>query len=259
MADGAGLPTGDVPIGDSDSVTIPNYRLLAANDLQSSRDPERSRARLHEAVLGQMTVEGPDGAERGTVEPAVVQRESDPDDLHGQAARRWILQQLDLHGAALADRTTTPGHLTGSALVIDPTMNNVLLMLHAKLGRWLQPGGHADGDHELAGVALKEATEETGIDGLRVLLPAVDLDVHRIPRRGAEDEHLHLDLRFVVVAPPGSQPVANHESRDLRWVPISDVPSLTTEAGLLRLVDRGIKALERFSSDRPEWHRIPFG
>lgn len=227
--------------GDPRSVSASTYRILRAGDLDISGDPERSRLRLTEAILDRPEhVDGDDATA-----------------LHGEPARRFILGLLDRHGAALADRSTIPAHLTGSALVIDPTTRRVILMLHAKLGRWLQPGGHADGDHELAGVALREATEETGIDELSVVVPAIDLDVHLIPSRGAEPEHLHLDLRFVVLAPPGARPVSNHESHDLRWVPAADVASLTEESGLLRLVARGISALDCFSSDQPEWHRNP--
>jgi 8-oxo-dGTP pyrophosphatase MutT (NUDIX family) len=159
------------------------------------------------------------------------------------AARSEVLDLLDEHGPALADRTTAPAHLTGSALVLDAAGERVLVLLHAKLRRWLQPGGHADGDHELAGVALREATEETGIDGLRVLVPAVDLDVHRVDHGDALGEHLHLDLRFVVVAPPGSVASGNHESTALRWVDPADLPELTGEVGLPRLAAAGRAAL----------------
>ena len=132
--------------------------------------------------------------------------------------RRQTLTLLDAHGASLADRDTAPGHLTGSALVVDHAGERVLLILHAKLARWLQPGGHADGDHELAGVALKEATEETGIEGLRVMVPAIDLDIHEVGHGDPTGAHLHLDLRFLVVAPAGAVARGNHESTDLRWV-----------------------------------------
>ena len=106
-------------------------------------------------------------------------------------------------------------------------------MLHAKLGRWFQPGGHADGDGDLPGVAWREATEETGIAGLRVVVPAVDLDIHEVgPPHGP---HLHLDVRYLVVAPPGAVPVGNHESLDLRWATYDELPSFGVDDGLLRL------------------------
>ena len=155
-----------------------------------------------------------------------------------------MLDLLSRHGPSLARRDTAPGHLTGSALVVDPTGERFLLLLHAKLRRWLQPGGHADGDNELAGVALKEATEETGIADLAVLVPAVDLDIHAVDHGDELGEHLHLDLRFVVVAPPGAREQGNHESLGLRWVTRDELASVADEEGLLRLADAGLTALE---------------
>ena len=151
---------------------------------------------------------------------------------------------LDEHGAELADRTTAPGHLTASALVMDAAGDRMVVLLHTKLRRWLQPGGHADGDHELAGVALREASEETGIEGLRVLLPAVDLDVHEVDHGDALGRHLHLDLRFVVVAPGGAVEQGNHESLDLRWVTPEELVGLADEPGLVRLARAGLDALD---------------
>jgi 8-oxo-dGTP pyrophosphatase MutT (NUDIX family) len=153
-----------------------------------------------------------------------------------------VLALLDEHGAALADRTTAPGHLTGSALVVDATGTRVVVLLHTKLRRWLQPGGHADGDMELAAVALREATEETGIDGLRVLVPAIDLDLHEVDHGDALGNHLHLDLRFVVVAPPGAVIEGNHESLELRWVTMGELEDLADEEGLVRLARAGLAA-----------------
>ena len=145
-----------------------NPCLLAADDprLVRSRDPLRSAARIREAELS------------GDRELEVRDR---------------VLALLADHGETLADRTTSVGHLTGSALVLDSTAQRTLLMLHTKLDRWLQPGGHADGDHELAGVALKEATEETGIVGLRVRVPAIDIDIHSVDHGDDLGEHLHLE------------------------------------------------------------------
>lgn len=140
-----------------------------------------------------------------------------------------------------AERTCTEGHLTGSALVVDATGTRTLLMLHTKLGRWFQPGGHADGNANLAAVALREATEETGIAGLRVALPAIDVDVHRVePPR--EEPHLHLDTRYLVVAPPGSTEQGNEESQDLRWVDEAGLDGLAppVDHSTRRLVRRGL-------------------
>lgn len=139
-------------------------------------------------------------------------------------------------------RTCRPGHLTGSALVVDSAGANTLLMLHAKFGRWLQPGGHADGDANLAAVALREATEETGIDGLLIWPQPLHLDIHEVDPPG-EDPHLHFDVRFLVRAPAGAQPQGNHESRDLRWVPMGGLADFDCDAGLVRLAQLGADAL----------------
>lgn len=192
-------------------------RLLDASDpvLARSRDPRRAAQHLAAARLA---------------------------DPHQRAERDRVLALLDQHGASLADRTTAPGHLTGSALVVDAAGERVVVLLHTKLRRWLQPGGHADGDTELAGVALREASEETGIVGLRVLVPAVDLDVHSVDHGDALGRHLHLDLRFVVVAPPDAVIVGNHESLALRWVTLPELEELADEEGLVRLARAGLAA-----------------
>ena len=137
-------------------------------------------------------------------------------------------------------RTCLSGHLTGSALVVDPSRGHTLLMLHRKLSRWFQPGGHADGDANLLAVALKEAAEETGISGLMVATPAIDLDVHEVP--APEGDHLHLDLRFLVRAPAGADAPGNHESLELRWVDEAALDGLDPplDAGTVRLVRRGL-------------------
>ena len=159
------------------------------------------------------------------------------DDDLGDRYRRLI----DSHPDA-CQRTCRPGHLTGSALVVDSTGAKTLLMLHAKLGRWLQPGGHADGDANLAAVALREATEETGIDGLRIWPQPLHLDIHKVDPPG-EDAHLHYDVRFLVRAPADAEPKPNHESRDMRWVPLDALADLISDPGLFRLAELGAQRL----------------
>lgn len=165
---------------------------------------------------------------------------ADLDDALAAEHRDTILDFFLDHPDA-ADRTCTVGHLTGSALVVDATGTRTLLMLHRQLGRWFQPGGHADGDANLAAVALREATEETGIEGLRVALPAIDVDVHLVEPH-AEEPHLHLDTRFLVVAPSGAHEHANEESLALCWVDEAGLDALDppVDAGTRRLVGRGL-------------------
>jgi len=120
-------------------------------------------------------------------------------------------------------RELAAGHLTGSAWLVDRVGTRVLLTHHRKLDRWLQPGGHADGDPDLAAVALREATEESGLQGLAVEPAIFDLDRHWIPARGVESAHWHYDLRFVVRATGSEDFVVSGESHALAWRPVRDV------------------------------------
>ncbi len=147
---------------------------------------------------------------------------------------------LAAHPDALL-RTCLSGHLTASALVLDARGERLLLLRHRKLDRWLQPGGHADGDANLAGVAWREATEETGIAGLAVSVPAIDLDVHVIPESKVP-QHLHLDVRFLVLAPRDAQVMGNEESTALRWVRFDELDAYSPDAGLRRLAAVGRRA-----------------
>ncbi len=157
-----------------------------------------------------------------------------------EATRAAMVAFLDAHPDALL-RTCAPGHLTGSAMVVDATAARVLVLLHRKLQRWLQPGGHLDGEANLAASALREATEETGISGLRVALPAIDLDIHRVAPPN-EPAHDHLDVRYLVVAPPDATVTGNHESLGLRWVTLEELLDLAPDPNLVRLATNALAA-----------------
>jgi 8-oxo-dGTP pyrophosphatase MutT (NUDIX family) len=164
-----------------------------------------------------------------------------PGDPSHEAHRARMREFLADHPDALG-RTCEAGHLTGSAMVLDPATGRFLLVLHAKLGAWFQPGGHADGDATLPGVAWREATEETGIVGLTVAIPAIDLDIHQVaPPHGP---HLHLDVRYLALAPPGAVPVRNHESLDLRWATLDELDALGVDPGTKRMAHSALAALD---------------
>jgi 8-oxo-dGTP pyrophosphatase MutT (NUDIX family) len=123
-----------------------------------------------------------------------------------------------------------PDHVTASGVVLDPTGRATLLVLHRKVGLWLQPGGHVDdGDASLAAAALREATEETGVAGLAVDPAPVALDRHPAPC-GARD---HLDVQFLVRAPGQAAPVVSAESLDVRWWPVDALPEQRVDLGPL--------------------------
>ncbi|MBK6768527.1 MAG: NUDIX hydrolase [Ardenticatenales bacterium] len=144
------------------------------------------------------------------------------------------------------DRRTLPGHLTGSAFVVDGD-GRLLLVHHRRLGLWLQLGGHAEGEADAAAVALREAIEESGLDHL-VFHPAVcdaagrplllDVDVHPIPPAGAEPAHLHFDLRFLLTTTrPADVAHVEAESHALAWVEL-DEARRRCDAGIGRAADK---------------------
>jgi len=152
--------------------------------------------------------------------------------------RRQTLKFCQSHPDALK-RSCLDGHLTASAAVIRPSTSEILVIHHAKLDRWLQPGGHADGDGALDQVAWREASEETGLEQLSLITPAIDIDIHTIPARGNEPEHLHFDIRFVVISDGDHTPKPNHEAIDAKWVRLND-PKIVGSVELSRLTRRAM-------------------
>lgn len=117
-----------------------------------------------------------------------------------------------------------PDHVTASTLILDATLDRVLLCLHGRFHRWVQMGGHCEPDDTtLAGVARREAEEESGIVGLRLAADPIGVDIH--PVRCASGESRHFDVRYAAIAPPDAVPILSPESADLRWFPVDALPT----------------------------------
>ncbi|MBW2229433.1 MAG: NUDIX hydrolase [Deltaproteobacteria bacterium] len=142
-------------------------------------------------------------------------------------------------------RRCGPGHITASAWILSPDRRRFLLTHHRKLGRWLQLGGHADGDADVLNVALREAREESGMTRFALVSPAwagggevpmpIDVDVHWIPARPGEPAHEHHDIRFLLVAGPDQLLRVSYESHDLAWLEVERLADLEADESLLRL------------------------
>jgi 8-oxo-dGTP pyrophosphatase MutT (NUDIX family) len=136
-------------------------------------------------------------------------------------------------------RDHLPGHITGSAFIIDESRSFALLTHHAKLNKWLQPGGHADGDENIPGVALREAEEETGLKNFSLIQSAIfDIDIHTIPARKDFPEHRHYDIRFLLQASRNEKFTITEESHDLAWISLGDIASMTGNDSLIRMVEK---------------------
>jgi 8-oxo-dGTP pyrophosphatase MutT (NUDIX family) len=162
-------------------------------------------------------------------------------DYRPQDARERRFQERMRELLALEASTSrnhfVPGHLTASAFVLSPERDAVLLILHKKLGLWLQPGGHIDpGDQSLADAARREVAEEVGLELPPSADSAVfDIDIHAIPARKDEPQHEHFDVRFCFQSATRSI-ATNHEVDDARWAPLARIDQLTTDESVLRAV-----------------------
>jgi 8-oxo-dGTP pyrophosphatase MutT (NUDIX family) len=135
------------------------------------------------------------------------------------------------------ERSLLIGHVTASAWVIDRQRSSALLTHHRKLNKWLQLGGHADGDPDVLAVAAREVREESGLAAIQPVSEQIfDIDIHTIPARGSEPEHLHYDVRFLLQADPRAPLTVSEESRSLMWVPLDRIGEFNAEESMLRVV-----------------------
>jgi 8-oxo-dGTP pyrophosphatase MutT (NUDIX family) len=164
---------------------------------------------------------------------------------HLATIRQFVSENSD----AFWQRTTLAGHVTGSAFVINAARTHTLLLHHAKLNRWVQPGGHLDdSDDSPARGALREALEETGIAALLLASEDIfDVDVHAIPERNKsgdpsqhEPAHFHHDARYLVIANETTVALSD-ESLGFRWVELATLATGNHESGLVRMAKKVIE------------------
>ena len=138
-------------------------------------------------------------------------------------------------------RELWPAHVTGSAWVVSPNRDRVLMMHHKKHNQWFQPGGHADGDSDILRVAQKETSEETGLDMSHVKLLGLkifDVDIHSIPAIGNDPRHDHIDIRFLVEIDDSIPVPGNDESHQVLWVNLHEVTRYNNNRSTFRMLEK---------------------
>jgi 8-oxo-dGTP pyrophosphatase MutT (NUDIX family) len=160
----------------------------------------------------------------------------DPSDAHENDMRERTIKFVKDHEDCF-ERTLAVGHITGSAFIVNFERTHILLTHHKKLNRWLQLGGHADGEGNVLNVALREAEEESGLHSVRPVSEDIfDVDVHLIPARKNDAEHYHYDIRYLCEADSRIPLIISDESHDLVWVPVNSMLNYTEEQSILRMV-----------------------
>lgn len=157
----------------------------------------------------------------------------------GEVSMPERLEQFVLDNADCFERSLLIGHVTGSAWILDKHNEKTLLTHHRKLNKWLQPGGHADGDSLVSRVAMREALEESGLNDLILVSDEIfDIDIHLIPARKDEPEHYHYDCRFLIQCTGDETYSVSHESHDLAWIALLEIKKYTDEPSILRMVEK---------------------
>ena len=156
-------------------------------------------------------------------------------DAHEESMRQQIIKFVEDHTDCF-ERSSKIGHITGSAFIVNPRQTHTLLTHHRQLEKWLQLGGHSDGDPDTLNVALREAEEESGLKGIVAVSENIfDVDVHPIPERKGEPAHFHYDVRFLFQAEDTAPLIVSSESKDLAWIPLERITDYTTEESVLRM------------------------
>jgi len=169
----------------------------------------------------------------------------EPADAEEARDRAAMLSLVEGEPACFARSTFTPGHFTGSAFVFSAADGRVLLHHHRRLDRWLQMGGHDEGESDPAATALREGREESGLGDLVLLSPAIlDLDVHPIPAAKGEPGHAHFDVRYAALTRTASAARADEaESLGLAWLPLEEAARRMGEPGARRALAKAARLL----------------
>lgn len=139
------------------------------------------------------------------------------------------------------DRELAEGHVTGSAWLVNSDLTHVFFTHHKKLNRWFQPGGHSDGNANTLAVSMNEASEESGIEDVFIQPRSheiFDIDIHSIPARKTEPEHLHYDIRFILEADMKQPLKISEESHNIAWIPIDDISQYSNEPSIVRMTNK---------------------
>jgi 8-oxo-dGTP pyrophosphatase MutT (NUDIX family) len=159
-----------------------------------------------------------------------------PFDAYEHSMREQILSFIKENPDCFK-RTLLIGHITGSAFIVNKQKTHTLMTHHQKLDKWLQLGGHSDGDPNTLNVALREALEESGLKKIDVLSEEIfDVDAHEIPARKNDPAHYHYDIRFLFEADDHQELTITNESKELMWIPLKRMEDYTNEESVLRMV-----------------------
>lgn len=157
---------------------------------------------------------------------------------HQQRCKKEIIGFIHNHPACF-ERSLASGHVTGSAWLLSANKEKVLLTHHRALNQWFQLGGHADGDGDILGVALKEAREESGIEEIMPLSSFIfDLDIHEVPKIANTAAHYHYDIRFILKTKDNDDFKISSESLSLQWFLPAELSDLTRDPSMLRMAEK---------------------
>lgn len=152
---------------------------------------------------------------------------------------RRAIAYIEQHGNVFERASSV--HITASSWVVSPDREKVLLLHHRKYGHWFQPGGHADGDADVLRVALKECSEETGLNTSQIRLidsSIFDVDLHDVPRVGQVQAHGHIDIRFLVEIDDRLTIPGNNESHEVRWFSLYEVMQMNRFRSTYRMLEK---------------------